>query len=119
VRDARIADVVAQWEDRLGPVADSLKITFDEPQIGPAGRPIEVELSGVPLAQLDQASAEIQEYLRTYEGVYNITDDMRQGQQELLVRLRPGAVGLGVTAQELARQLLPLLFGITVTNAVS
>ena len=105
LRNARIADIVAQWEARFGPVADSLKITFDEPQIGPAGRPIEVQLSGVPLGQLDQASAEIQEYLRTYEGVYNITDDLRQGQQELLVRLRPGAVGLGVTAQELARQL--------------
>ncbi len=29
----------------MGPVADSQKITFDEPQIGPAGRPLEIELS--------------------------------------------------------------------------
>jgi HAE1 family hydrophobic/amphiphilic exporter-1 len=54
---------------------------------------------------LDLASAEIQQHLQTYAGVYNLTDDLRRGQQELLVRLRPGAVGMGVTAGELARQL--------------
>ena len=105
LRDARIADVVTQWEERLGPVADSLKITFDEPVIGPQDRAIEVELSGVPLDQLDKASDQIQAYLKTYDGVYNITDDLRKGQKELLVKLRPGAVGLGINAQELARQL--------------
>lgn len=104
-RNGRITEIVDQWEQRLGPVADSQKITFDEPLIGPQGRAIEIELSGIPLQQLDQASAEIQQHLKTYEGVYNVTDDLRRGQRELLIRLRPGAVGLGVSAGELARQL--------------
>ena len=92
---------MTRWEKNLGPVADSLKITFDEPQIGPQGKAVEIELSGVPLEQLDRASAEIQQHLQTYVGVYNITDNLRRGQSELLVRLRPGAVGMGLTATEL------------------
>ncbi|MEM9588007.1 MAG: efflux RND transporter permease subunit [Planctomycetota bacterium] len=105
VRQGRIDDIVKTWQDELGPVADVLSVTFDEPAIGPAGRAIEIQLSGLPLQALDEVSEEIQQYLRTFDGVYNVTDDLRTGQQELLVRLRPGAAGLGLTATSLAQQL--------------
>ncbi len=105
VRDARVTEIVQVWQEQMGTVPDALSLTFDEPSIGPQGRAIEIELSGLPLEDLDRASGEIQEFLLTFDGVYNVADDMRRGQREVLVELRPGAVGLGVTANELARQL--------------
>ncbi len=104
-RNARINDVIAIWQQELGSVPDALNITFDEPVLGPQGRALEVQLSGLPLEELDRASDEIQQYLRTFDGVYNVTDDLRRGERELLVSLRPGAVGLGVSSTELGRQL--------------
>ena len=104
-RDGRIAEIVQHWRETNGEVPDAVSLTFDEPQIGPAGRNIEIELSGVPLEQLDQLSAKVQNYLNSYVGVYNISDDLRRGESELLVKLKPGAVGAGVSAFDLARQL--------------
>ncbi|MEM8734345.1 MAG: efflux RND transporter permease subunit [Planctomycetota bacterium] len=105
LRNGRIVDVLQAWRENTGDIPDAQSITFDEPQLGPGGRPIQVELSGLPLEELDALSLEIQQLLLTYEGVYNITDDTRRGENEILVNLRPGAVGLGVTAMDLGRQL--------------
>lgn len=105
VRVGRIAEIVQQWKKLNDAVPDALSINFDEPQLGPAGRSIEIELSGLPLDQLDAISSDIQNYLSFFGGVYNINDDLRRGEYELLVTLKPGAVGAGVTAFDLARQL--------------
>lgn len=105
VRVGRIAEIVQRWDKLNGDVDDALSITFDEPQLGPAGRSIEIELSGLPLNQLDAISSDIQNYLSFFGGAYNINDDLRRGEFELLVTLKPGAVGSGVTAFDLARQL--------------
>ena len=105
IRNAPITDVLRTWKEEVGAIADAQSLTFDEPSIGPQGRAIEIQLSGLPLEQLDQVSAHLQEFLLTYDGVYNVTDDARRGGREVLIRLRPGAVGLGVTAADLGRQL--------------
>lgn len=104
-RTVRIDDLLRTWKEKLGVIPDAQSITFDEPTIGPGGRPIEIELSGLPLEELDQLSEKIQSYLRTYDGVFNVTDDTRKGPPEVIVRLKPGAAGLGVTAMDLGRQL--------------
>jgi multidrug efflux pump subunit AcrB len=105
VRDGRITEIVQVWRDINGEVPDALAISFDEPQLGPSGRNIEVELSGLPLDQLDLLSGKIQNYLKSFKGVYNINDDLRRGESEMLVKLKPGATGAGVTTLDLARQL--------------
>jgi multidrug efflux pump subunit AcrB len=105
LRTTRIADVLQTWRDEVGTIADVQSLTFDEPSIGPGGRAIEIELSGLPLQTLDRVSEEIQRFLGTFDGVFNLSDDTRRGQREVLVKLRPGAVGLGISAIELGRQL--------------
>lgn len=104
-RNARIDDIVRLWSEKIGLVPDASQITIDDPTLGPGGRDIQIELSGTDMESLNAASDEIQEYLETFDGVYNISDDLRFGEAELLVSLRPGAVGLSVTSRELAQQL--------------
>ncbi len=104
-RDAPVAEVIAYWRAAVGTIPNVLSLTFDEPSIGPAGRDIELQLQGLPLEDLDAVAERIKGYMTTYDGIYNLSDDLRKGQLEMLVSLRPGAVGLGMTAQDLARQL--------------
>lgn len=105
LRKGHIVDILSYWSSHIDPIPDAMSLSFDEPNQGPGGRPIEIELSGLQLEELDEVSEEIQLALGTYEGVYNISDDTRRGSREVLVQLRPGAVGLGVSAMELGRQL--------------
>ncbi|GAB5402482.1 MAG: efflux RND transporter permease subunit [Aureliella sp.] len=105
VRTCNIDQILSTWREKLGPVADAVNLTFDEPSIGPAGRDIELELSGRTLEEMDAASSEIQAFLKTFDGVTNISDDLRRGETEMLVSLRPGAMGLGVGTTDFARQL--------------
>ncbi|MEL6895823.1 MAG: efflux RND transporter permease subunit, partial [Planctomycetota bacterium] len=105
LRSGRIVEILKTWREEVGVIPDAQSLTFDEPAVGPQGRAIEIELSGLPLETLDRVSAEIQNDLRTFDGVFNLSDDTRRGEREVRVMLRPGAVGLGVTAIELGRQL--------------
>jgi HAE1 family hydrophobic/amphiphilic exporter-1 len=105
LRDARLVDVVQTWRKNLQDIPDALSLTFDEPAIGPQGRAIEIQLSGLSLDELEQVSRQVQDYLRTFAGTYNLSDDLRQGERELLVQLRPGGSGLGLTANDVAVQL--------------
>ncbi|MEL7498255.1 MAG: efflux RND transporter permease subunit [Planctomycetota bacterium] len=104
-RDGRIVEIVDSWKRNLGDVPEAQLITIDEPSIGPTGRDIELQLSGVSLDELNAVSQKIQDNLATYVGVYNIIDDLRRGENEMLVTLRPGAVGMGVRTTDLANQL--------------
>ncbi|MEO1616332.1 MAG: efflux RND transporter permease subunit [Planctomycetota bacterium] len=105
IRTTRIDDLLLTWKEELGTIPDAQMITFDEPSIGPGGRAIEVELAGLPLEELSRLSRDVQSYLRTYDGVFNVSNDTRKGSRELIVKMRPGAVGLGITTTDLARQL--------------
>ena len=104
-RTTRIDDLFRTWREKLGTIPDAQSITFDEPSIGPGGRAVEIELAGLPLDRLDRLSSQVQAYLRTYDGIYNVTDDTRKGPREVIVRLRPGAFGLGINATDLGQQL--------------
>ena len=105
LRTTRIEDFLRTWREKVGEIPDAQTITFDEPSIGPGGRAIEIQMMGLPLSELSRLSQDIISELETYDGVYNATTDTRLGAQEVIVKLRPGAVGLGITAIDLGRHL--------------
>lgn len=55
--------------------------------------------------------------MRRFQGVYNLTVDLRPSKQEVRIRLREGALGRGVDAQLIAAQLRAALQG-TVTDEI-
>ncbi|MEO0651307.1 MAG: efflux RND transporter permease subunit, partial [Planctomycetota bacterium] len=112
-RDAPVDDVLARWREATGDVPGALAIKFTEPTYGPAGRPLEIRLSGNDLDQLKAASLELQAYLAGFDGVLNLFDDLRPGKPEFRLRLREGATGLGLTAQAVASQVRAAFFGST------
>ncbi|MBN1852851.1 MAG: efflux RND transporter permease subunit [Pirellulales bacterium] len=104
-RNARLDDVLAAWREEVGRPADVLTLAFSEPGFGPQGRNIEIRLQGGDLEQLKAAVTEMRRWLSPFVGVSNLSDDLRFGRLELRIRLREGAVGLGLDAEGMARQL--------------
>ncbi len=105
VRDATIDEILETWRAEAGDLTGVLDVVFDEPAIGPAGRAIEMRIRGNDLLELKQASAEARAWLAPFRGVRNLNDDLRAGKTELRIRLREGAFGLGLDADNVARQL--------------
>ena len=105
VRDASIDEILEKWREESGELTGVLDVVFDEPNIGPAGRAIEMRIRGNDLLEMKQASAEVQAWLAPFRGVRNLNDDLRPGKTELRLKLREGAFGLGLDADNVARQL--------------
>lgn len=88
-------------------------MTFAEPSLGPAGRPIEIRVQGDDLLRLQGASRRIRGFLGEYAGVSELGDDLRPGKPELRIRLRPGATAATVDTSVLMRQLRAAFQGQT------
>ena len=112
-RIGRVDEILAAWRQEVGGPADALSLVFTDPAIGPAGRAIEVRLYGHDLVQLRAASAELRQWFSEFAGVTNLVDDLRPGKEELRMRLREGAYGLGLDSANMSRQLRAAFQGLT------
>ncbi len=113
-RHTKIQTLTSQWQKNTGDLPGVVSVLYKEPKHGPAGRAIEIRLSGKDLNKLSQASWELQNWLRGYAGVYNLLDDLRPGKPEYVIRLKPGALAAGVDASSIAAQLRAAYQGIKI-----
>ena len=104
-RNTNIAEFTRLWRENSGDLPSVMSVQFREPSLGPAGRAIEIRLSGSSLERLSLASWELQNWLRGYEGVSNLLDDLRPGKQQFIVQMKHGALAAGVDAQSISSQL--------------
>ncbi len=110
-RNAVMDDVANRWRKEVGAVPDVINITYKEPIYGPAGLAIDIRLKGEDLDRLKQASLELMDWLNSYEGVLDLNDDLRPGKPEIRVRLKKGAMRLGVDSASIASQLRSAFHG--------
>ena len=104
-RAGSMQDYLNRWRALTGPVADVISLTFTEPTVGPGGRDLEIRLSGNDLDRLKAAAVALTDWLASYQGVQDMSDDLRPGKPEVALRLKDGATSLGVTAAMVARQV--------------
>ncbi len=116
VRNATLDEVATRWRKELEGLSDVIQITFKEPAIGPGGLPIDIRLQGVDLAHLKKASLELQDWLRQYKGVWDLTDDLRPGKPEIRIRMKNGTLARGLDASMIAHQLRTAFYGKTVNE---
>ncbi|MES9930155.1 MAG: efflux RND transporter permease subunit, partial [Candidatus Thiodiazotropha sp. 6PDIVS] len=105
IRDARLDDVVNLWREETGQLSDVISVKFTEPVFGPGGRPIDLRLLGYDLDRLKQASNELQAWLNKYQGVNDLSDDLRPGKREFRLHLKPSAGVLGLDGQQVSEQV--------------
>jgi multidrug efflux pump subunit AcrB len=116
IRTSSSDEILSAWREQAGDLPDVLNLKFAETQLGPGGLPIDMRLKGSDLERLKAASLELQDWLRQYRGVHDLTDDLRPGKPEFSVRLKDGASALGLNGRMIADQLRSAFFGDTVSE---
>jgi multidrug efflux pump subunit AcrB len=116
IRDARVDDILNEWRKKTGDLTDVLQLKFGEPSFGPAGKPIEMRLQGDNLNDLMKASYELQNWLKGFKGVSDISDDLRPGKPEMRIKMKEGALSMGLKASDIASQIRSAFYGKTVSK---
>jgi multidrug efflux pump subunit AcrB len=113
-RTRNLEQLLAAWREETGKIPDVISLKFTEPSIGPAGRAIDIRLTGSDLEELKAASNDLQNWLRLYDGVVGILDDLRTGKPEIRIRIKEEGLALGLRADDVANQIRAAYFGTTV-----
>jgi multidrug efflux pump subunit AcrB len=110
-RGVHTKDLMVQWEEEIGAIPGVKSLTFAGLSTGPPGAPIEVWLQGYNMGDILSASNDLMERLRKFDGVTQIRSDYAPGKNELRLELKPEARTLGLTVDDLARQVYAGYYG--------
>ena len=110
VRELPAAEVAARWRELVGEIPGVRSLTFTTNLIR-FGANIDVQLSHNDFATLLIARERLKEDLARYPGVDDIADNFPEGKRELKLGLKPEARSLGITEEDLGRQVRGAFFG--------
>ena len=99
-----------RWRTNLGAIPEADEIRFSA-ELHALDKPISFELASNNLEQLEAAAGEITAYLQTFNGVFDVRDTTRTSRSELELNLNAQADSLGITLQDVARQVRQGFFG--------
>ncbi len=109
-RDIPATEISNLWRKRVGDLAGVETLTFTSNLIH-LGANIDVQLAHEDFAVLDEAAERLKAAIATYPGTGDITDNYTLGKKEVKLKLKPEARTLGVTEENLGRQLRGAFYG--------
>ena len=109
-RDLPATEVGQRWRQRVGEIPGVRNLTFKS-NLVMLGANIDIQLAHQDFEVLQEASKRLKEQLATYPGVSDIADNYAPGKRELKLQLTPEAVTLGLTEEDLGRQVRAAFHG--------
>ncbi|WP_300527288.1 efflux RND transporter permease subunit [Maricaulis sp.] len=103
------ADVAQTIREFMGPVPDAEEVRFDS-TINNGGSGISFAISHPDLYVLREAADALKDQLRSYD-TYDVVDSLQTSTEELRFTLRPDAQALGLTLQDVTRQVRQAFYG--------
>ncbi|NKB65304.1 MAG: MMPL family transporter [Gammaproteobacteria bacterium] len=104
-RNTRNRDIIKAWRERLPEVPGIENIAIVEPRGGPPGSDIDVRITGESIHQVKAASEQLQQTLSGIAGVSGVGDDAPYGREQMVLSLTPTAQILGLSVNNVSRQL--------------
>lgn len=104
-------EISDEWRRRAGEFAGVKELTFSGANQFGGGPPVSLRLSGNNYEMLEEAAAQLEAHLATYEGVYDIRNSASSGSEEIRLKIRPEAEALGLTMSSLGRQVRQAFYG--------
>jgi len=103
-------EIAKRWRKEVGEITgiDSLSFTSNLMHVGAN---IDVRFAHNDFSILEQSSQRLKEFLTQYPGVEDIKDSYPEGKKELEIRLKPAARTLGITEENLGRQIRGAFYG--------
>ena len=106
----RSKDISERLRDMVGDIQDAQEIgfdfTFNEDDTG-----VRFALNHPNLARLREAAAEVKAHLANYSSAYDIGDNLSSSAEEIRITMKPGAETLGITLNDVSRQLRQAYYG--------
>jgi len=102
--------VAKRWSDLAGEIPGAKELTFASDFIS-AGSPIDLQLRGGAEVSLPDAARYMRDRLAEYPGVFDIADSFQAGKREVKLDILDDAEPLGLSMEDLARQVRQAFYG--------
>ena len=109
-RGVSSAEVEQRWRKRVGEIPGIKSLTFKSNLVR-LGANIDVALAHKDFQVLEKAAARVSDALSAYPAVGDLADTYAKGKQEIKFHLKPEASTLGITEENLGRQLRSAFYG--------
>lgn len=111
-RDITAGEVIALWRDNIGDIEGVDQITF-EAERGPGGarQAISIDLSHNDIEVLEKASTAFVERMEAFSNTRDVTDNYNSGKLQYDFNLLPQGRNLGLTSNDVGRQVRNGFFG--------
>ena len=111
-RELNANQVIELWRNEIGDIAGVTQITF-EAEAGPGGaRPdISIDISHDDIEVLETVTLALVERVEAFSNTRDVSDNFNKGKDQFDFKLRPEGRGLGLTSEEVGRQLRGAFFG--------
>jgi hydrophobic/amphiphilic exporter-1 (mainly G- bacteria), HAE1 family len=117
VRRTTLDEFTTAWRKAVGPLPSAMSASFGAGgRRGPGGNPIEVKIEGDDLSRLKEISDGIQAWFAGFDGVFDLSDDLQSGTEQITLKLLPGASSLAVTGTMVQSQLRGALSGVSIEH---
>ncbi|HKK51447.1 MAG TPA: efflux RND transporter permease subunit, partial [Myxococcota bacterium] len=103
-------EIASRWRTLTGTIPGVEELVFTG-KLRSFGDPIDVELRGEDTEMLESAAAMLASELARYPGISDIRDSHREGKQELGIHVRPEAEAMGLSVEEVGRQVRQAFYG--------
>lgn len=109
-RDISTNEIAGRWRQAVKdvPGTDSVSIIYSLVRFGAN---IDIRLAHDDFNVLDKARDRIRNALAEYPGVTDIADNYTRGKRELILKITPEARTLGITEEDLGRQVRSAFYG--------
>ena len=109
-RGVRADQLGLRWRESTDPIPEALELAFSASDLLP-GEDVTVELVGEDPAQLQAAVERVKAGLRGYNGVHDVSDSFEGGPEEMRIGIKPAAEALGLTLEDVGRQVRQAFYG--------
>ena len=109
-RGMRADDLGRRWRELTDPLPEALELAFSASDLLP-GEDVNVQLFGGDPEQLRAAVDRVKDGLRRYPGVHDVADSFQGGPREMQIGIKPAAEALGLTLEDVGRQVRQAFYG--------
>jgi len=113
-RNVRNPEFIKQWKQNINPAPGIELFTIAQRMGGPPGQDVDIRLTGNTPEILKIASEALQAKLTSYPGISAVEDDLPWGQEQLIYQLTPQGKRLGLSVEEVGKQLRNAFDGILI-----
>tara|TARA_Y100000588_G_scaffold358956_1_gene417566 strand:- start:1057 stop:4308 length:3252 start_codon:yes stop_codon:yes gene_type:complete len=109
-RNLTSAEVAARWREMSGSIPGAVELKFNSDLMNQGGA-IDIQFTSHNIELLRDVGEKTKAKLAEYPGVFDITDSLRGGKPEVKLAITSNAEALGLSLEQLARQVRQGFYG--------